>query len=171
MATVHTIVNTDLLSATDDRSRMRSFRYGTWDATKKELTGKDVDNGSVLLLNNEMLDRDLWVAVDPAADSPLDDLVLVTTPEIMYDERQKNLNEFYNEAGTNCTGMILKAGDVFSETAEGFDGTPTLGAKVTVQAGPTFKIGGTGTQVGIITDIWVHNKDTYYAVLVKPAAN
>ena len=166
MANNYAVVNTDLMSATDDRSRMRSFRYGTWDATKKELTGKEVQNGSIVALNKEMLDRDLWVAVDPTASTPIEELVLVTTPELLYDERLKSLHDFTNEADVNATGMLMKTGDVFSVTVEGFDTTPKLGDKITAQAGTMLKVGGTGTQIGTVVDIRVHNRELYYAVLV-----
>lgn len=166
MANNYAVVNTDLMSATDDRSRMRSFRYGTWDATKKELTGKEVQNGSIVALNKEMLDRDLWVAVDPTASTPIEELVLVTTPELLYDERLKSLHDFTNEADVNATGMLMKTGDIFSVTVEGFDTTPKVGDKITAQAGTMLKVGGTGTQIGTVVDIWIHNRELYYAVLV-----
>lgn len=182
MADKYAIVNTDLMSATDDRSRMRSFRYGTWDATKNKLTGKEIQNGSVVALNKELIDRDLWVAVDPAATNKLEDLVLVTSPEIMYDERKKNLNEFINEADVNATGMLMKLGDIFSVTEEGFNAKPKVGDTVTVSAGsPLLQVGATGgtggaggsggtsstgIKIGEVIDEWVRNRDTYWAVLV-----
>lgn len=167
MAETYAVVNTDLMSATDVRSGMRSFRYGTVDATSKAFTPKEIENGSFVTLDS-ILDaqQDLWIAVDPKTTTLLEDLVLVASPEIMYDERLKNLNQFINEAGTNATGMRLHKGDIYSATAEAFDGTPTVGAKVTAQAGTKAKIGGTGTQIGVIIDVRVHNKVQYYGVLV-----
>lgn len=165
MAEKYAIVNTDLMSATDDRSRMRSFKYGAMEGD--EFTGKDIQNGSVVtLLNDKRLDRDLWIAVDPTASTALDDIVLVTTPEIMYDERLKSLHDFYNEADTNATGMVLKVNDIFSVTEEALDGTPEVGQPVSVQAGTKIKVGAGGTQIGTIIEKWVHNKDVYWAIRV-----
>lgn len=163
----YAVVNTDLMSATDVRSGMRSFRYGSIDPATKEFTGKEIENASIVALDS-LIDpnQDLWLAVDPTASTPLEDLVLVATPEIMYDERLKNLNQFINEPDTNCTGMLLHKNDIFSATVEAFDAEPKVGDKITVQAGTKMKVGGTGTQIGVVTDIRIHNRIPYYGVKV-----
>lgn len=61
-------------------------------------------------------ERELRKGVAPAADTALSDIVLVGTPEVMYDERLRNLTDFYNEAGTACRGYTLHTGDIFSVT-------------------------------------------------------
>lgn len=169
----HGIVQTELMSATDDRSRMRSFKYGTLDAATKELTGKAIDNGNVVeLVPNAMLDRDLWASVTPKATTNREMLALVATPEIMYDERQKNLWEFYNEPDEACTGMLFKVGDVFSVTEEALDFTGTIAAGdfVDIQASTRLKI--TKTQgaatLGQVLDITIRKDGTYIGILVIP---
>ena len=179
MATVdHAVVNTDLMSATDVRTGMRSFRYGTWDATKKILTGVDIDNGNLVKLT-QILDanQDLWVAVTPEANTPIEELALVTTPEMMYDERENRLEDFYNIAGTNATGMRLHKGDIFGATAEAYDGTPAVGSFATAMAGTKIKVAAsapTGTNaatlIGKIIDTRVHNGKTFYNVEVGRAS-
>lgn len=165
MAERYAVVNTELMSATDDRARMRSFKYGV--GTGKDFVGKDVQNGSVVTLTETVEgNHDLWYAEDPKASTPLKDLVLVTTPENLYDERLKSLHDFTNAADTNATGMLLKEGDIFSVTEEALDGTPEVGSVVSVQAGTKIKVGAGGTQIGKIIDTRIHNRETFYGILV-----
>lgn len=127
-----------------------------------------IENGNVVLkgalINKE---REIYTATTPAANSSLADILLVTTPEVLADERLKNLSDFRNEAGDVCTGDVLKSGDIFSLTAEGFTGTPAVNKIVELQAGTKLKIVDTltsgSTQVGTIID-FANGK---YAVQVK----
>lgn len=179
MATVeHAIVNTDLMAATDVRSGMRSFRFGTYDATKDVLTGEDIDNGNLVKLTRILdANQDLWVAEKPAANTPLSELVLVTTPEIMYDEREDRLEDFYNEADKNATGMRLEIGSIFGATLPAWDGTPAAGKFCVAMAGTKLKVADavpTGTSaatlIGKIIDTRIHNGKTFYNVEIGRAS-
>lgn len=71
-------------------------------------------------------------AVAASAGDDLNDCAIVAAPEVMYDERKKNLDEFINEAGKATRGYIPRSRNVFSVTKEGFVGgtVPTKGAEV-----------------------------------------
>lgn len=179
MATVeHAIVNTDLMTGTDVRSQMRSFRYGTYDDTKKTLTGVAIDNGNLVKLTR-ILDgnQDLWMAETPAATTPLNEICIVATPEIMYDERENRLEDFYNEAEKNSTGLRLVAGDIFGATAPAWDGTPAVDKFAVLMAGTKIKVADaapTGTNaatlIGKIINTRLHNGKVFYNVEVGRAS-
>lgn len=163
----YAIINTELVTGTDVRSQMRSVLYGVVSGT--DFTPKEIQNGSVVQFTDE-IEPDLYKAVDVKANTPLKDVVILATPEIMYDERKKNLHEFINEAGDNATGFIPNVNDIFAITEEGLDGTPKVGNIVELQAGNTMKTGTTATanatKVGSIIGTRIINGDTYYRVRV-----
>lgn len=127
-----------------------------------------IENGNVVL-KGALIDaqREIYTAGTPAANSALADILLVTTPEVVADERLKNLSDFRNEPGEESTGDHLRSGDIFSLTVEGFTGTPAKGKIVELQAGVKLKIVDTltsgSTQVGTIIDV----ANGKYAVQVK----
>jgi len=126
-----------------------------------------IQNGNVVLIGDLITgEREIFDGTTPAATTALKDIVLVTTPEVMADERKKNLSDFINEAGADCTGDRLYSGDIFSITAEGFDGTPAVDKIVELKAGTKFNAVDTltvgSTKVGKIID-FVNGK---YAIKV-----
>lgn len=166
--TKHAVVNTELMSATDVRSNMRSFRIGT--GTGTAFVPVDADNGTLVTLNG-LLDQDLWEANFAAKTAKLGDIVLVTTPEICYDERDKTLDCFYNIAGTNATGMILVKGDIYSITQEGFEGTTAAKVGDFVGVGTNGKQALSATApssgaIGKIIDVKYREGVPYFGVLV-----
>lgn len=137
--TIHGVVRTDALIGTSASALLHSVKY---------MVGEEfaaIDNGSVLQLEALIEgERELFKAVDPT-DSAIGKLVLIATPEVMYDERLRNLSDFYNEAGVAARGYVLHSGDIFSVTApvvEGFD-SAAVGSTVGIQ-GNKWLIGGTG---------------------------
>lgn len=170
----HAIVQTELMSGTDDRSRMRSFKFGKKNTTTNKFELLDIDNGNVVELKTPMLDRDLWTAVEPTAASDLSNIALVATPEMMYDERKKELWQFYNakEEEEACTGLLLKEGDVFSVTTEGLDAAATIVVDniVELQAGTKLKVVASATTgsttVGKVIDIVERTDGTYIGIRV-----
>jgi hypothetical protein len=158
----YAIVTREAMASEDVAYLRKSFKY--------QPSGVDtaVENGNVVLIGKLITgERETYTASTPAANSDLSSILLVTTPEVMVDERKKNLSDFRNEAGDVCTGDKLKSGDIFSVTAEGFTGTPAKDKIVELQAGTKLNCVDTltsgSTQVGTIVD-FVNNK---YAVLVK----
>lgn len=126
-----------------------------------------ISNGNVVVLGSLISgEREMYTATTPTVDTALSAIAIVTTPEVIADERLKNLSDFTNEAGAELTVDKLTSGDVFSLTSEGFSGTPAVGKVVELQAGVVLKVVDVltvgSTKVGDIVD-FVNNK---YAVKV-----
>ena len=165
----HGVVRTDLLDGTDVRAALVSIEYMGADGE----TETEIDNGNVLKVG--MLkegEREIYVGSAPEADDELKDIVLIATPEVMYDERLRNLDDFYNEAGRPCRGYRLRHGNIFSVTKEALDGNeePAVGDFVELQADTKLNVATSATQgstvVGDIIAIDVVGRHTYYAIRV-----
>ena len=166
----HAVVRTDNMFGTDVRAGLVSAKYFV------DTTETAIDNGNVVklvaLIDGE---REIFKAVAPAANTPISEVVLVAAPEVMYDERLRNLDEFYNEAGKAFRGYRLHTGDAFSVTKDALDGaaTPAVGDVVELKAGTKLnvKAAATGatdgsTVVGTIEAIEVVGRYTYYVIRV-----
>lgn len=169
MANLHAVVRTDKLTGTDDRARLVSVRYQSESENKTTMLA--IENGNFLLLGDlEDGSREVYKGSAPAANSKLSAVVLVASPEVMYDERLRGLDKFINEAGTIARGYRLHTNDIFSVTAEALDGTPALGKIVELQAGTKAKVVTSATNgsttIGKIIDVNVVGKYTYYAIEV-----
>lgn len=163
----HGVVRTDLMFATDNRAGLVSVRYQPGN------TQTAIDNGNVVLLAGlEGDSREVYVGNTPAANSPIKDIVLIASPEVMYDERIKNLDGFYNEAGKIARGYYLHTNDIFSVTKDALDGkqTPEKGDVVELKAGTKLNVAASATAdstvVGKIIDVNVVGRYTYYAIQV-----
>ena len=173
----HAVIRKDRLYGTDVAPALVSMRFVDGNGN-----GADIDNGNVVRLDGLMthtdgttvtIERELYKAVAPAANTALKDIAIVGTNEVMYDERKKNLDEFYNEAGQNSLGYRPHAGDMFGVTAEGLAAAAAIakGDIVELQAGTKLKVVKSATsgstQVGVIADINKAGRYTYYVVEVK----
>ena len=178
--TIHGVVRTDKLHGTDTGVNLVSAKYmgsGT--------TATDVDNGNVLKVGDLILytngsgavigaEREVRKAVTPAANTALKDIILVATPEVMYDERKKNLHEFYNEAGRILRVYFLSTHDLFSVTKEALNVadnyTIAVGDVVELMAGTKLNVVASltsgSTQVGKIAAIEPAGRYTYYVIEV-----
>lgn len=165
----HAIVRTDLMAATDVRGgeSLVSFRY------QPSGTKTEIDNGNVVLLDGlEDGEREIFVAVTPAANSDLKDIVLVANPEVMYDERIRNLDQYYNVAGKAVRGYHLHKNDIFSVTIDALAGNeePEVGDIVELKAGTKLNVvdslTASSTKVGEIIHIEAAGRYTYYAIQV-----
>jgi len=167
MANVHAVVRTDRMEGTGDRNSLVSIKYIV------STTPTAIENGNVLkrgaLVDGE---REVFAGATPAADDALEDIVLVATPEVMYDERKHNLDDFINEADKIARAYHLRKGDIFSVTKEALDGaaTPAVGNIVELKAGTKLNVVASltadSTQVGKIIAIDVVGPYTYYVILV-----
>ena len=167
MANNHAVVRTDRMEGTGDRNSLVSIKYIV------STPPTAIENGNVLkrgaLIDGE---REIFEGSTPAATDALDDVVLVATPEVMYDERLKNLDDFINEAGKIARAYHLRKGDIFSVTKEALDGaaSPAVGNIVELKAGTKLNVvaslTASSTQVGKIIAIETVGKYTYYVVLV-----
>lgn len=90
---------------------------------------------------------------------------------MFYDERQKNLDEFINEAGTPVRGYILRSRNMFSVTKEGFvSGTaPEKGDEVCI--GANGKINASGTGLGTCAAVETAGRYTYYTIRIGNTEN
>lgn len=117
-----------------------------------------IENGNVVVIGSLVSgEREIYTATTPTATTAIGAIGLVTTPEVMADERKKNLDEFRNEAGEVITIDRLFSGDIFSVTADGVTGTATVGKIVELQAGTKLNLVATltagSTKVGTVIDI------------------
>jgi hypothetical protein len=143
------------------RERMTSESIAAARLSAKYLpsgTPAAIENGNVVLIGSLATgEREVYATSTPAANSALGAIGLVTTPEVMADERKKNLDEFRNEAGEIITVDRLFSGDIFSVTADGLTGTKAVGNVVELQAGTKLNTAATltasSTKVGTIIDI------------------
>jgi hypothetical protein len=143
------------------RERMQSEWDGSKRLSAKYLpsgTATAVENGNVVVIGSLVSgEREVYTATTPAANSALTSIGLITTPEVMVDERKKNLTEFRNEAGDIITVDKLFSGDIFSVNAAALTGTATKDYIVELQAGTKLKVVETltsgSTKVGTVIDI------------------
>lgn len=160
----HAVIRTDLMSGTYDGSLLRSFKY--FDA---EGNPAEIDNGHVVKLEALMEgEREIWKAVDPTADTKLEDLCLVAGVEVMYDERKRNLDEYVNEAGKAVRGYMNHKNQFHGVTIEALDceGEPAVGNFVEVQAGTKLKVATAESEAtfGKIVAIEPAGRYTYYVI-------
>ena len=161
------VVRTDNMTGTDVRAELVSVRYQPSD------TKTAIENGNVVKIGDlETGSREVYKGLTPAANNNIKDIVLVASPEVMYDERKRDLDEFINEAGTIARGYHLHTNDIFSVTIDALDGNsePAVGDVVELKAGTKLNVVDSltngSTKVGDIIDINIVGKYTYYAIKV-----
>lgn len=172
----YAVVRTDRMFGTDNRAGLVSVRYNTATGQGGALENAAIENGNVVKLGAlETGSREVYTGTVPAANTAIGEIALIASPEVMYDERKKNLDEFINEAGKISRGYRLHSGDIFSVTKAALAGaaTPAVGdvvelkadTKLNVKAAATGATDGS-TVVGTIIDINVVGRYTYYAIQV-----
>ena len=169
----HAVVRTDLMSGTDIRSDLVSIKYMGANGS----TPTDIDNGCVLKVGALMSgEQEIFIGVDVAATDDLNDIVLVASLEVMYDERLRNLSDFYNVAGKAARGYHLRSCNMFGVTAEALDlgnftATTAKGKIVELKAGTKMKVVESltekSTQVGTIVAVETAGLYTYYVIKIK----
>nr|DAF12286.1 MAG TPA: hypothetical protein [Caudoviricetes sp.] len=157
----HAVIRTDLMAGTDVRSELVSIKYTT----------ADIDNGNVLAVG-DLADgeREIYTGAAPTAATSIDNIVIIASPEVMYETEKRNLTDFYNEKGSICRGYRLHKNDIFSVTAEAIDGTPAKGSIIELQAGVKLKavtsLTQGSTKVGEVIAVETAGALTYYVVRV-----
>lgn len=165
------VVRTDLMSGVKQPADMVSLRFydGNGDVA-------EVENGVIAKItalephtvgSNTIYEREIWKGVAASSSDDLADCVLICTPEVMYDERKRSLDEFINEAGVAARGYRLRDRNMFSLTAEGFVGgtAPALDADVGVGTGG--KLDASGTGFGKCVHIENVGSKTFYAIQIQ----
>lgn len=165
----HAVVRTDAMAATDVRGQLVSVKYMGADGA----TPTAIENGNVLKIGALMTgEREIYIGGAVAANDKIDDIVLIASPEVVYDERKRNLDDFVNEAGKACRGYHIHSGDTFSVTAEALSGTgtPAVGNIVELAAGTKLAFAASATagstKVGHIIAADVVGRYTYYVIKV-----
>lgn len=162
----YNVVRTDNMSATKDGTLLRSAKYFAGDAEAA------IENGMVVKIGELLVgERELRKATAPAANTPLNEVALVASPEYLVDERMRNFSDFRNEAGDEIRCYKFHSGDTFGVTAGCFGGAaPVVGNVVELTAGTTFKAVATATAdtttVGKVIAIETEGSYTYYVVEV-----
>lgn len=154
------VFRSDLMSGTKQPADLVSLRF--YDA---EGNVAEVENGVIALLQGlEDGEREVHKAIAATAGADLNECAIIAAPEVMYDERKKNLDEAINEAGKAVRGYIPRSRNIFSVTPEGFVGkvVPTVGAEVGI--GANGKIDAAGTGLGKCIHIEQAGRYTYYAI-------
>lgn len=162
----HAVVRLDNVQGTHDGTKLRSLKY------YKSNAATAIDNGCVVKLSDleamagGEFEREVWKAGDLAAGDKAN-IVLVASPEVMYDEHLHNLSDFYNEAGEIARGYILCAHDIFSVTAEALSGSPAKGSFLEAMAGPKLKVASAETNaVAKIIQVEKVDSLTFYVIEV-----
>lgn len=161
----YAVVRTDNLAGTTDGSKLVSVKY------LPSGTATAIENGNFVLLGDLVSgQREVFTGATPARDSAINNVALVASVELMYDERKKNLTEFRNEAGDIVRGYLLQSGDIFSVTVDALDKAPTVGQIIELQAGTKGKVVSSltsgSTKIGTVIAIEVSGGLTYYVIRV-----
>jgi len=166
----YAVVRTDNMYGTDNRAGLVSVKYMGADGE----TPTEIENGSVLKLGDLVEgESEVYIGGDVAADDDLDSVVLIASPEVMYDERKRNLDEYINEKDKAARGYHIHPGDTFSVTKEALTGvtTPKAGNIVELTAGTKLNVAESATSgstaVGKIIAVDVVGRYTYYAIKVN----
>lgn len=158
----YTVIRTDLLSGTDVAADLCSAIV--CDAEGDPI---EVENGTIIKLGDSYTDdnREIYKATIATNSDDKADCAIVASPEVPYDERKKNLDEFVNEAGSIVRAYIPRSRNVYSVTKEGFaDGT--VGEKENAVGIKDGKLDTSGTGWGKIVDIESNSRYTYYAIRI-----
>jgi len=167
--TVHAVVRTDNMAGTDVLAQLVSVMYMGADGK----TATDIDNGNVVLLNGHVSgEREIYNAITPKADSAIGEVVLLATPEIRYNELEKSLEDFYNEANKPGRAYHLHSGAYFAVTKAALTGaeTPAVGNIVELAADTKLNVATSATSgstaVGKIDAIETAGPRTYYVIKI-----
>lgn len=121
------ILNIELTEDADNGSIVAVGDYVSFDNYKEaaapaEYSAKIIDKAA---------DGNFYVEVVEPADAVLV-CEVINNPYTNYDSRFKSVKNFYNAAGDVVRGYVLHKHDIYELSEEGFEGTPTVGASVTI---------------------------------------
>lgn len=161
---MNAVVRTDKMFATDNRAGLVSVRYQPGDVMTA------IDNGNIVKIGDlEDGSREVYKGLTPAASDNIKNIVLIASPEVMYDERKRNLDEFQNHEGDIARGYHLHTNDIFGVTKEALTGdSPAIGKTVELADSTKLNVtdSATGTVIGNIIDVNVSGRYTYYVIQV-----
>lgn len=167
----YAVVRTDNMAGTDVRSMLVSVMFHD---DGRPAAPAAIENGNVVRLGALMEgEREVHFGYTPEAGDDIKNIVLIATPELIYDERLRGLENFINEAGRISRGYRLHPGDFFSVTAEaltGVDENTAVGDIVELAASTKLNVVSDATQdstvVGHIHAIETAGKYLFYVIQV-----
>ena len=152
---VYAVITREAMASEYDGTKRKSAKFYNGSDTPAE-----IENGMVVKIAGTIPgEREVLKVVAPEGTENVADLWIVTTPEVVADERKKNLSDFVNEAGQIITIDKLMPNDIFSLTAEGLAGTAVAGHNVGLASAGGVKLvvdaatSGMGTVIGTVLDI------------------
>lgn len=167
----YAIYRSDNVAATKDGSQIKSARYYVDGAVTA------IENGNIVAINSGLVEgeREILKATTPTATTPVNELGIVTTVELMYEEGKRDLGEFINEATSTQVLRVFKFhnGDVFSVTADALNGTPVkgttsvvVGASTKMVVKATSSVTDSEVVIGNIIDTETIGTTTYWTIEV-----
>ena len=152
---IYTVITREAMASEYDGTKRKSAKFYNGSDAPAE-----IENGMVVKIAGTIPgEREVLKVVAPEGSEDVADLWIVTTPEVVADERKKNLSDFVNEAGQIITIDKLMPNDIFSLTAEGLAGTASAGHNVGLASAGGVKLvvdaatSGMGTVIGTVLDI------------------
>lgn len=137
------VIRLDNMTGNVVPSELRSVIVYATDSGAIQSTTVAAPNGSIVqdagllqktvdgVTANQPVDREIHqVSAPVSANAPLSSYFIVATPELLYDERLRNLDDFTNPAGSVARAYCLHEHDVFSISTDGLSGTATVGYSV-----------------------------------------
>ena len=164
----YTVIRTDLMSGMDVAADMVSLRvYDSEGSAPVEC-----ENGTIVEITGyETGEREIFKAKLASGESKMENCAIVATPEVMYDERHMNLDEFINEKGSTARGYIPRSRNMYSVTKEAFtaETVPSVGDTIGIDTNGKHKKSGTGW--GKCVAVEVAGRYTYYVIqIAEPTA-
>ncbi len=154
---IYSVITREAMTSEYDGTKRKSAKFFAGDGSN---VPTEIENGMVVKIAGTIPgEREVLKVVAPAKDTPVSELWIVTTPEVVDDERKKNLSDFINPADKPITIDKLMPNDIFSLTAEGLTGNAVAGNIVALAADGGVKLTvasastGLGTVVGSVLDI------------------
>ena len=151
---IYTVITREAMASEYDGTKRKSAKFYNGSSPA------EIENGMVVKIAGTIPgEREVLKVVAPEGSDDVADLWIVTTPEVVADERKKNLSDFVNEAGQIITIDKLMPNDIFSLTAEGLAGTAVAGHNVGLASAGGVKLvvdaatSGMGTVIGTVLDI------------------
>ena len=129
---IHAVVRLDDMTGTKVGTHLKSVKF------YNGASAAAIDNAQLVVLG-EKLGREVYKATAPSATSVPEDLYLIASEELFYDQTVTHyLTEWENAADKPARAYKLVPGaDDFSATAEAFSGTPADGKFVGFAADST----------------------------------
>lgn len=161
----HAVIRLDRMSGTIDGSKIKSAKF------YKGSEVAEIDNGNVVSITNELVDREVFKVKAPTATDTRENVGIVASVEIIYDTAvyHYDLSEFVNKANSVIRVYQPEAGDIFSVTAEALTGVPAKGKYVKIAEGATTLAVSDSAEgaFGAIIDVETADKKKFYVISVK----